>query len=303
MPYQRAVEIDRLTKRFRSIAVINNLTLSVSLGEVVGILGPNGAGKSTLMRLLIGAMRPTSGSIMVLEKEVGDSAVRRKIGYLPEKCPLQEFLTARELLSLHASLLGMPRSEIDLCITKTLDRVGVSDEGRIGDLSRGTRQRLGIAVATLHNPDLIILDEPTSALDPMGRAMVREMILEFAQAGTTVLISSHLLTEIEHACSRVIILNRGEVVADGRAAELTSFTSRIDIEITAMNDRAMKALETLTARIEYDPKSPTRITAFVNDKADASAIASALVENGVGLITLEPRMETLEDLLVRLTNP
>ena len=188
MQYQCAVEIERLTKRYRSAAVINNLTLSIQRGEVVGILGPNGAGKSTLMRLLIGAMKPTSGQIKILEKQIGDPELRHRIGYLPEECPLRDYLGPTELLSLHASLARIPRREVAPRISAALDRVGISENRRIRELSRGTRQKLAIAMAILHNPDLIILDEPTSALDQKGRAMVRELIIEMAGAGRTILI-------------------------------------------------------------------------------------------------------------------
>ncbi len=170
-------------------------------------------------------------------------------------------------------------------------------------MSRGTRQKLGIAMAILHSPDLVILDEPTSTLDQTGRAMVRDLIVELAGSGGTVLISSHLLTEIEQACSRIIILNKGEVVADGRVADLTAFTSRIDVEVSSMNDSAMEALQKISSKIEFDPDLPTRMAVYVRDKTDSSAVASALIQNGAELIMLEPRMESLEELFVRLTAP
>jgi len=301
MQYKKAVETECLTKAYRSKVVLNNLTLSISRGEVVGVLGPNGAGKSTLLRLLIGAIRQTSGSVRVLDKEIGALLLRGRIGYLPEECPLLEFLSPGEMLLLHASLAGMSRSESGPRISTALDRVGLTAGRRIGELSRGMRQRLGIVMATLYTPDLVILDEPTSALDHSGTAILREMIVELSAVGTTVLISSHLLTEIETACSRVIILNRGEVAADGTVPELAAFTSRIDVEVSALNDKALQAVERVSARVEYEAGSPNRLTVYVAQKSDASAVASALVENGAGLINLEPRMETLEELFVRLT--
>jgi ABC-2 type transport system ATP-binding protein len=166
-----AVETERLCKLYRGRAVINNLTLSIAPGEVVGVLGLNGAGKSTLLRMLVGAVRPTSGSLRVLSLPIGDARLRGRIGYLAEKCPLQEFLTAHEALALHGSLMGLEHTVLKQRIPELIRRVG-APAGRIAEMSRGMRQRVGIAQAFLCDPEVVMLDEPASALDTEGRQIL-----------------------------------------------------------------------------------------------------------------------------------
>jgi ABC-2 type transport system ATP-binding protein len=206
-----------LAKRYRTVTALAGLTMTVGRGEVFGFLGPNGAGKTTAVKLLLALARPTGGEGWVLGAPLGDRAARRRIGYLPELFRYQDWLSAREVLALHCALARLPRADWREQIEEALATVGLTERGddRVGTFSKGMQQRLGLGVALLGRPDLVVLDEPTSALDPVGRHDVREVIRGLARRGATVFLNSHLLTEVEHVCDRVAIVDRGRVIAEG----------------------------------------------------------------------------------------
>src|SRR4051812_11659749 len=217
-----AIRLDVLHKRYGRTVALDGLTMTVERGEVFGFLGPNGAGKTTAVKLLLGLARATSGRGTVLGAPLGDRRVRARIGYLPELFRYQPWLRAREVMSLHCDLAGLPRSRWEAEIADSLQLVGlVSRAGdQVGTFSKGMQQRLGLGLALLGRPDLVVLDEPTSALDPVGRTDVRAIIREVRSRGTAVFLNSHLLTEVERVCDRVAIVDRGRVLAAGRLDEL-----------------------------------------------------------------------------------
>ena len=235
-----------LAKRYGRTDALVDLTLRVETGEIFGFLGPNGAGKTTAVKLLLGLARATGGDATVLGAPLGDRAARREIGYLPELFRYQPWLRAREVLELHARLRAVdggapaPAAAID----GALDDVGLSDRAgdAVGSYSKGMQQRLGLAVALLGNPRLVILDEPTSALDPVGRADVRAIVRRAREAGATVLLNSHLLTEVERVCDRVAIVDHGRVLASGRIDDLlgeTQLRVRVtDLPASGLDDLA-----------------------------------------------------------------
>jgi ABC-2 type transport system ATP-binding protein len=196
--------------------------MTVPRGEVFGFLGPNGAGKTTAVKLLIGLSRPTSGLGRVLGAPLGDVEARRRVGYLPELFRYQGWASAREVLALHCELARLPRSGWAAEIEDAVQLVGLAERSndRVETFSKGMQQRLGLAVALLGKPDLVILDEPTSALDPVGRREVREIIGRLKARGATVFLNSHLLTEVERVCDRVAIVDHGRVVQELEMAEL-----------------------------------------------------------------------------------
>jgi len=212
-----AIEVTDLRKRYGEVDALAGLTMTVGRGEVFGFLGANGAGKTTTVKLLLGLARPTGGSGKVLGAPLGDLASRRKIGYLPELFRYQPWLKAREVLTLHGRLIGLPRARNGPAADEALGIVGLAD--RAGDpvsrFSKGMQQRLGLGVALLGEPALIVLDEPTSALDPVGRVDVRGIIRRAADRGAAVFLNSHLLSEVEQVCDRVAIIDHGRVVASG----------------------------------------------------------------------------------------
>jgi ABC-2 type transport system ATP-binding protein len=221
-PGSPAIHTIELSKRYRNTVALAGLSMTVARGEVFGFLGPNGAGKTTAVKLLLGLARPTGGEAMVLGAPAGDRKTRRQIGYLPELFRFQSWLTAREVLVLHCRLMGLPRAGWAAAADDALRLVGLSGRGddRVGTFSKGMQQRLGLGVALLGEPALVVLDEPTSALDPVGRHQVRVIIRELRDRGATVFLNTHLLEEAEHVCDRVTIISKGRSLATGTLAEL-----------------------------------------------------------------------------------
>ena len=217
-----AVHAMDLRKRYRRTVALAGLSMTVQRGEVFGFLGPNGAGKTTAVKILLGLVRPTGGDAMVLGAPAGDRETRRQIGYLPELFRFQAWLTAREVLILHARLLRLPRPRWAPAAAEALAAVGLDGRGddKVGTFSKGMQQRLGLGVALLGEPALVILDEPTSALDPVGRHQVRIIIRDLRERGTAVFLNTHLLAEAEQVCDRVTVISKGRALATGPPAEL-----------------------------------------------------------------------------------
>jgi ABC-2 type transport system ATP-binding protein len=216
-PGTAAAECRELHKRFGTTVALRGVTLEVPRGSIFGFLGPNGAGKSTLVKILTGLVHADSGSVQVLGSRPGSRGSQRGTGYLPEHFRFPGWLTGRELLRFHGRLMGATVDADNL-----LKLVGLQDaaDRRVGGLSKGMQQRLGLAQALVGDPELVFLDEPTSALDPLGRIEVRDVLLHLRDRGTTVFLNSHLLTEIEKVCDGVAVIDRGSVVAHGSMDQL-----------------------------------------------------------------------------------
>jgi ABC-2 type transport system ATP-binding protein len=238
-----AVETAELTKQYGRVRALDGLTMTVARGEVFGLLGPNGAGKTTVVKVLLGLARATGGSGRVLDAPLGDRPTRRRIGYLPELFRYQPWMRAREVLALHCELARLPRAEWPVAIDSALALVGLADraDDLVGTFSKGMQQRLGLGVAMLGSPDLVILDEPTSALDPVGRNDVRAIIRAARERGTTVFLNSHLLTEVERVCDRVAIVDRGRVIEEGRLDEVLGDPG-VRVQATDLDEAALVQL-------------------------------------------------------------
>ena len=239
-----AIEVTELRKRYGEVDTLAGLTMSVGRGEVFGFLGPNGAGKTTTVKLLLGLARPTSGTGKVLGAPMGDLATRRKIGYLPELFRYQQWLKAREVLTLHAELIGIPSARRRPAADEALGIVGLADRSGdiVGKFSKGMQQRLGIGAALLGDPALIVLDEPTSALDPVGRVDVRGIVRAAAARGAAVFLNSHLLSEVEQVCDRVAIIDHGRVVASGELDDVLG-QAETKIRVTGISPGDLAAFE------------------------------------------------------------
>ena len=238
------IDTEGLAKRFGQTDALIDLTMRIEPGEVFGFLGPNGAGKTTAVKLLLGLARPTGGHGTVLGAPLGDRVARRRIGYLPEQFRYQPWLRAREVLELHGRLIGGDVDRSARAIDAILDDVGLLDRANdaVGGFSKGMQQRLGLGVALLGAPALVLLDEPTSALDPVGRADVRSIIRRARDAGSTIFLNSHLLTEVERVCDRVAIIDHGGVVASGRLDDLLG-ESYVRIRATDLPKTATASLD------------------------------------------------------------
>jgi ABC-2 type transport system ATP-binding protein len=239
-----AIEVTDLRKRYRTVEALAGLTMTVGRGEVFGFLGPNGAGKTTTVKLLLGLARPTGGSGKVLDAPLGDLQSRRKIGYLPELFRYQPWLKAREVLNLHADLMGLPGPQRGKALDDVLELVGLTDRANdlVGRFSKGMQQRLGLGVALLGEPALVILDEPTSALDPLGRIDVRTIVRTAAAGGAAVFLNSHLLSEVEQVCDRVGIIDHGRVVASGSLDDVLG-QSETQVRVTGLKPTDLAAIE------------------------------------------------------------
>ena len=220
LPPAPAIWCSGLRKRYGRQQAVDDISLEVHRGDIVGLLGPNGAGKTTVIKMLLGLVRPDAGEALILGRPAGDPTARTHVGYLPELFRYQPWLSAAEVLALHVRLSGIevpePEQRERLALVGLAERAG----DRVGGFSKGMQQRLGLAVALVARPELVVLDEPTSALDPVGRADVRDIVLALKARGVAVLLNSHLIGEVERVCDRVVILDRGRVAASGTLAEL-----------------------------------------------------------------------------------
>ncbi|MGA3057999.1 MAG: ABC transporter ATP-binding protein [Candidatus Limnocylindrales bacterium] len=292
-----AIETRELRKEFGRIVALAGLTMTVPRGEVFGFLGPNGAGKTTSVKLLLGLSRPTAGEGRVLGAPLGDVAARRRVGYLPEQFRYQGWMTAREVLGLHCELARLPRADWDPEIRSTLDLVGLAGraDDRTETFSKGMQQRLGLGVAFLGWPELVVLDEPTSALDPVGRQDVRRIIASLRDRGVTVFLNSHLLTEVERVCDRVAIVDRGRVVAELTMAGLLR-EQGTSIRVTGLDGLA----ETIAAR--YGTARVDGQWLNVDGIADANvpALVRELVEQGGAVHAVVPMRRSLEERFMAL---
>ena len=248
-----AVFLDNLSKTFkdffgrRRVHALDGLSLSIDKGEVFGVLGPNGSGKSTAFKILVGLLRPDSGNARVLDYAPGTLAARKATGYLPEESTLLPFLSARETLRLMGALAGLSRADSVKRADELLERVGLKDAAtrRVKGFSKGMQRRLGVASVLMGDPEVFILDEPTSGLDPLGARDMKELIVELAKKGKTIVISSHLLGEIENVCHRVAFLNQGKLLKLGTLEELLREQGSYELRVSPSNPEAVKALEEL----------------------------------------------------------
>ncbi|MBI3851266.1 MAG: ATP-binding cassette domain-containing protein [Verrucomicrobia bacterium] len=308
------IEVSNLTKRYAGNTAVSGLSFTVGRGEIVGLLGPNGAGKSTTMRILSCYMPATSGSARVAGLDVFTDAdeVRRRIGYMPENNPLHHDMRVREYLKFRARLKGLSRKRSRERADVVTEQCGLTEVSRkiIGHLSKGYRQRVGLADALSHEPELIILDEPTIGLDPNQIRSVRQLIKDLGR-NHTVLISTHILPEVEMTCNRVLIMHRGKIVAadsPDNLQKIMSGSTRIIAEIAAPPDDLRACWEQFP-EIEYYDLSPTdgefhRCALTPRDGMDLRAQIYALArERGWVLRELTRNRHSLEDIYVRLTRP
>ena len=293
-----AVETVDLAKQYGRVRALDGLTMTVERGEVFGLLGPNGAGKTTVVKLLLGLARSSGGGGRVLGAPLGDLSTRRRIGYLPELFRYQPWMRAREVLALHCDLAHLPRADWPAAIDTAIELVGLADraDDLVGTFSKGMQQRLGLGVALLGAPDLVILDEPTSALDPVGRNDVRAIIRDARERGTTVFLNSHLLTEVERVCDRVAIVDHGKVVEEGRLVDVLGDPG-VRVLAAGLEPAALAALEHQFGPLRRDgdwlaaePFDPSRVPDLV---AAIVAAGGRVHEVDAGRRSLEERFLAL----------
>jgi ABC-2 type transport system ATP-binding protein len=296
------IQVDRLSRRFGSFKAVDGVSFEVGGGEVVGLLGPNGAGKTTTMRMLTTYLTPTSGRAALAGHDVLDEPleVRRKLGYLPESVPLYGEMRVHEFLRFRAKLKDVPRSRLRRAVADVVARCRLDEvENRIvGQLSRGFRQRVGLAEALLHDPPILIFDEPTSGLDPIQILEVRSLIRELGTRHT-ILLSTHILPEVEAVCTRVIIIARGRIAVDERLDDLRR-NSVVVVEARGPADAIRAAIQTVSGveRITaaHQDDSHAEFQVHTRDGRDLrEAIGQKLASGGWPLRRLDLRRSSLEE--------
>ncbi len=278
---------------------MRNLSLTVRRGEIFGFLGPNGAGKSTSIKMLLGLVKPTSGEAYVLGAPSSDVDVRRKIGFLPEDFRFYEWLTAAELLELHGRLSGVSASKLRDRVPAMIDLVGLTPhrDKRLQDFSKGMLQRIGLAQALIHEPELIFLDEPTSGLDPMGRRMVRDIIRAQRERGATVFLNSHLLSEVEITCDEVVFIREGEVVT---ARDLrTLHEDEVSVVVHARN-LTQESIAGLASWSTFTHLEAEQLTITTRSRDLLPDILRHLVATGADVYQFTPQRMSLEELFVTI---
>ncbi len=302
-----AIELQDLTKDYavgfwrpRPYRALDRLSLVIEPGEVFGFLGPNGAGKTTTLKLLMQLIFPTSGRAEILGKPVGHVATRRRIGYLPENPYFYDYLTAEELLTYFAQLLGVPSADRARRVSDLLDRVGLGKERRfqLRKFSKGMIQRVGIAQALINDPEVVFLDEPMSGLDPLGRRDVRSLILELREQGRTVFFSSHILADAEALCSRVAVVAGGRLAASGRLTDLAEFRIRgWELVVANVSPSALERLRPIATRLTEI--SSGRYTVELPLSETPEGLVTMLAGAGASIVSLNPLRDTLEDFFVQ----
>jgi ABC-2 type transport system ATP-binding protein len=301
------IKVNGLTKDYGSRRAISNVTFDAEQGEIVGFLGPNGAGKTTTMRILCGYMPPTDGEALVAGYDVVSESleVRKRVGYLPETVPLYSDMTVFDYLKFMADLRHIP--SVEDRVDEALEMVGMTDraEGFIGNLSKGMRQRVGLAQALLHRPEVLILDEPTIGLDPGQVVDVRNLIREIGKE-RTVLLSTHILSEAQNICDRVLIINKGRIVTEDTTQNLQSRllgAERVVVRVRGEADDLAKSIGKLKGVENVELKSEGVVEFdFAAGKDLRPEVAKLVVKEGYDLLELRPLGMSLEEIFLELTN-
>jgi ABC-2 type transport system ATP-binding protein len=293
-----AIVTDNLVKQFGKIRALNGVSLTVEKGEIFGLLGQNGAGKTTLVKILLGILSPTEGSAQLLGEPVGRVGIRSRVGYLPEDHRFPEYHTGASLLDFYGSLLEMPRVKKRLRIPEVLEMVGLKGRMhyKIRTYSKGMKQRLGIAQALMHEPDVIFLDEPTDGVDPVGRREIRGMMQDLKQRGVTMFLNSHLLGEVELICDRVAILDRGDRIRYGTISELTQQKGTFLVGLAdgqTFPEREVSQLGYSTTRNQLYWE------VALTEGQSIDPVIDLLRGKGLSLRHLVEKRQTLEDLFVQ----
>lgn len=302
------IQVDGLRKTYRDgllgrrrVEALRGVSLEVHRGQIFGLLGPNGAGKTTLIKVLLGIVRKSGGQARLLGRPPGDRDGRRRVGYLPENHRIPRHHTGNTALEYYGSLSGVPVGEIKRRRSGLLAQVGLADWGKVSvkKYSKGMLQRLGMAQALLHEPELLILDEPTDGVDPVGRSEMRALLQKLSLEGTTIFINSHLLQEIELVCDRVAILVKGEVRRQGLIEDLTDMPQTVlnlVLSGPAVDIAAVLPVGACAKRVNGSLEH--QVSVPVKDQATADRLIDELRRRGVSIIALAPHRRTLEEVFL-----
>ncbi len=301
------IRVSNLTKYYGERLAVNSISFQVARGEIVGLLGPNGAGKTTTMRILTGFLMPTSGDAYVADHNMAENSLegRRLIGYLPEAIPLYTDMTVRDYLEFAGRLRGVDKTRIASRIADVVTLCHLEEYYNvlIGKLSRGFRQRVGVAQAVIHEPPVLILDEPTMGIDPIQVAQTRQLIKDLGKEHT-ILLSSHILPEVEMVCDRVIIINEGRIIAEDRIENLSALlrgAQSIWVEIRGPTREVTAALKALPGVQAVQYEAPYHFVDCPPDQDIRGALTDMVVRHGWALLSMGQAELSLEDIFLQLT--
>ena len=301
------IRVENLTKYYGDRLAVDNISFNVEKGEILGLLGPNGAGKTTTMRILTGFLMPTRGDTWVAGYDMLTHSLegRQHIGYLPEAIPLYTDMTVRAYLDFSARIRGLDKIRRQNRIEEVMDICHLEEyiDVLIGKLSRGFRQRVGVAQAIIHEPEVLILDEPTIGIDPIQVAMTRQLIKELGQEHT-ILLSSHILPEVSMTCERVAIMNEGRIVAEDRIENLSSIlkgTKRIRLEVEGPRKKVTERLHQIEGVSQVSYEDPHYIVECAAEQDPRGKIMQTIVQDGWTLLSMESIEMSLEDIFLKLT--
>jgi len=291
------IESQNITRYFNrnKVKALQKISLSVEKGKIFGLLGPNGAGKTTFVKIILGILFPTSGSATLFEIPIQNYKARKKVGYLPENHKFPEFLTGAAFIDYCGRLSGMTSKEKrKQASDELLEKVRLTEwqKTRTKKYSKGMLQRLGIAQALLHDPDLIFLDEPTDGVDPIGRKEIRDLLIELKNQGKTIFLNSHLLSEVEMICDEVAILHKGTLVTQGSVSELTTSNQRYKID-AAIKDSTL--LDQIQKKVSFVERVNNSLNIDVSSSEQLNEIIDFLRQNSILIEGISPQKQTLEE--------
>lgn len=303
-----ALSVSDLSKTYRTgllgnsaVEALDEVSLTVPRGEIFGLLGPNGAGKTTLVKILLGLVHPTAGAAELFGQSVRQPGARERVGFLPENHRFPGFLTAKQTLHVYGRLANVSSTDRTKRIPELLDQVDLRDRAdtKVSTFSKGMLQRLGLAQALLNTPDLLFLDEPTSGVDPVGRRAIRDLVVDLSDAGTTIFLNSHLLSEVEKVCTQIAILRQGQLVRKGTIEELTAVERIYDIVSTEISDSLLTETD-LESSPQDPPADPSLYTYRVQaeDRGALNTLVDLLRSKGVEIESITPLRRSLEDYFI-----
>ena len=299
------IQVDKLEKTFRQgffmrhVPAVRGISFAVEEGEIFGFLGPNGAGKTTTIKMLTGLIRATGGTALVFGETVPSPEAMSRVGFLPENPYVYPYLTPREFVELSARLSGLRGADLRRRVDSSLERTGIAyaADRQVRRLSKGMLQRTGLAAAMVSDPELLLLDEPMSGLDPVGRKEVRDLIVEEKKRGKTIFFSTHILSDVETLCDRVVILRKGEVVVSGKVRDLLRAEAR-HTEVT-LADAREELIRDLSREGISSHRVGEHLVVDVQGDANIPKVLTAAIASGARVVEVTPPRESLEDLFMR----
>ncbi|MBN1362327.1 MAG: ABC transporter ATP-binding protein [Sedimentisphaerales bacterium] len=302
------IEIKKLTKNFGSLIAVDHLDLFIGAGDIFGFIGPNGAGKTTTMRILVTLMEPTSGIAFIdgLDVTRKGKEVRRRVGYMPDFMGVYDDLKVFEYLEFFAAAFGIEYRKRKAIVDGVLELTDLVSKrnAQVDSLSRGMQQRLGLARVLIHDPKVLILDEPASGLDPRARIEIRELLRELKKMGKTIMISSHILSELEEICDRIGIIEHGQLVFGGTMDEIRprlGIQGKVRVKVLGDSARATELLTALPQIHQVETVGDYLSVTFREGEQADGVIARTLVNGGVDLVYLQPEQLKLDDAFLKLT--